>query len=93
MNQTNTTLLNQTAYQMFLTLDQYNFCNNCNKTNGNFDVPDGSYTKAKYDSYWHSVYWMLGIFITFRVLVVVSLQIQDSKFGNAAGDTRNEGVG
>jgi hypothetical protein len=55
-------------------LDEY-----FNYENGEFGV---------YKSYWTSVYYLLAIFVLFRVLVVVSLVVQDTKFGEAAGDTR-----
>ena len=41
-----------------------------------------------YKSFWTSVYYLLAIFVLFRVLVVVSLVVQDTKFGEAVGDTR-----
>ena len=48
---------------------------------------------SDYKSFWESVYYLLAIFVLFRVLVVVSLVIQDTKFGEAAGDTRNQNIG
>jgi hypothetical protein len=64
---------NATAAAAYV-LDEY-----FNYENGEFGV---------YKSYWTSVYYLLAIFVLFRVLVVVSLVVQDTKFGEAAGDTR-----
>jgi len=58
-----------------------------NKTDDS--VPGGS----TYKSYWESVYYLLAIFVFFRVMVIVSLVLQDTKFGEAAGDTRNQNIG
>lgn len=55
-----------------------------------FANPNGLGT---YKSYWTSVYYLLAIFVLFRVMVIVSLVIQDTKFGEVAGDTRNQNIG
>jgi len=67
-------------------LDAYNFCPSCNAP---VPVPPEQET---YSSYWEAVYYLLGIFLLFRVMVVISLAIQDAKFKDATGDTRNQNL-
>jgi len=42
----------------------------------------------EYKHYWDSIFYLLGIFIFFRVMTIVSLMIQDMQT-ERAGDTRN----
>lgn len=42
-----------------------------------------------YKSYWEAAFFLLGIWALFRILVVVSLYSQDSKWKTTQGDTRN----
>lgn len=81
LNTTNTTLLLQFEYNAAEVLDAYNFCENCTDTK----LP----SEQTYASYWEAILFLAGIFLMFRVLVVVSLAIQDAKFRNSSGDTRN----
>lgn len=66
---------------------------NCSKQPGVYEVPNNDFSSIQYDSFWKSVYFLLGIFITFRLMVIVSLKLQDTKFGDAPGDTRNRDIG
>lgn len=75
----NSTLIYNETYNAGYILDNY------------FNYKDD--VVGNYKSFWTSVYYLLAIFVLFRVLVVVSLVIQDTKFGEAAGDTRNQNIG
>lgn len=45
-----------------------------------------------YKHYLTSIYYLLAIFVFFRVATIFSLMIQDAKFGDRSGDTRNHNL-
>lgn len=47
-------------------------------------------TIPDYKKFWPCVYGLIALWIFFRVMVVVSLALQESKFGESGGDTRNQ---
>ena len=45
-----------------------------------------------YKSFAAAALGLLGLFIFFRVMTIVSLAVQDTKFGETTGDTRNQNI-
>jgi hypothetical protein len=77
--------------QAYTQLYDFNFCANCFYPLGNNDtVPIPNNTVALeavvYKSYYDAVYYLIGIWALFRILVVVSLYTQDAKWKQAEGD-------
>lgn len=77
---------NETQYQWnaYTMLDNYNFCLNCTEFSPLFNNSHGSSTQNiptplygydVYKKFWTSIYYLLGIFVFFRVMTIVSLML------------------
>lgn len=71
----------------FTQLFNYDLCSNCNDT-----VTENDYTVATYYDYWDLMLYLTILFLSFRVLVVLSLVIQDAQLRSLPGDTRNDNI-
>jgi hypothetical protein len=59
---------------------------------GNQNIPATPDFGIQYKSFAVAALGLLGLFIFFRIMTIVSLAIQDSKFGESTGDTRNQNI-
>jgi len=81
----------QFEYNSWKALNNYNFCRNCSDFEPEFinmTAVNSTGPFNVYKHYWDSIFYLLGIFIFFRVMTIVSLMIQDMQT-ERAGDTRN----
>ena len=82
---TNSTQILALQQQAYTQLYDFNFCANCvYPLESGVTVPIPATTEAldavEYKSYWSAAYYLMGIWALFRIMVVVSLYVQDAKW-------------